>query len=103
MDEDSFIPNGSCSSKMGLADPLQTDSEALLVPKSEPIDTSFIKSEEFEEEQFVIPGIIESDKSVVKEEKIESDDSLEAAPLSSTVSQYLGINVCFSLFINNLI
>ena len=88
MDEEPFNSNGSCSTKMDLADPLQIDSEALLVPKSELIDTSFIKSEEFEEEQFVIPGIVESDKSVVKKEKIESDVSLEAVPSSSNVSRY---------------
>ena len=71
---------------MDLTDPLQTDSEALLVPKLEPIDTSFIKTEKIEEQQFVIPGIVESDKTVVKKEKIESDDSLEAVPSSSNVS-----------------
>ena len=86
MDEGSFNSNGGCSSKIDLVDPLQT--EAPLMPKSEPIDTSFIKSEEFEEEQFVIPGIVESDKSVVKKEKIESDVSLEAVPSSSNVSRY---------------
>ena len=76
------------SAKMDLSDPLQTDSEALLVSKLEPIDTSLIKDEEFEDELFVIPGIVESDKSIVKEEKIESDNSFEAVPSSSSVSDF---------------
>ena len=78
---------------MDLTDPLQTDSEALLVPKSEPINTSFIKTEKIEDEQFVVPGIIELDESVVKKEKIEPDSFLENIPSSSSnVSQYLLIN-----------
>ena len=73
---------------MDLTDPLQAGSEALLMPKSEPIDTSFIKSEKSEDELFVFPGILESDKRVVKNETIESNDSTEAIPSSSNVSQY---------------
>ena len=46
------------------------------------------EDEEFEDELFVIPGIVESDKSIVKEEKIESDNSFEAVPSSSSVSDF---------------
>ena len=67
-------------------DPLQTHSDTLLVPKSEPIDTSFIKTEKLEDEQFVIPGIVELNDSVVKKEKIEFDNSLETVQSSSNVS-----------------
>ena len=79
--------------KMDLKDTLQ----AGFVPKSEPIDTSFIKSEKSEDKLFVFPGILESDKSVIKKEKIESDDSLDAVPSLSNVSQYF-----FSFESNNL-
>ena len=71
---------------MDSKDPLRTDHEGLLVPKLEPIDTSFIKTEKLEEDQFVIPGIVEIDKNFVKNEKIESEDSPEAVPSSSNVS-----------------
>ena len=73
---------------MNLTDSLQAGSEALLMPKTEPIDTSYIKSEKLDDELFVIPGILESNKSVVKKERIESDDSFDVVPSSSNVSQF---------------
>ena len=71
---------------MDLTDPLHTEPQGLLAPKTEPIDTSFIKTEKTDEDQFVIPGIVEMDESRIKKEIIEPRDPLEAVPSSSNVS-----------------
>ena len=62
---------------MDWSNPVQVKTEDLLTPKEEPIDTSFIKTENIEERPFVISGIVETlkeDKDVIKKECIESQD-----------------------------
>ena len=56
-------------SKNELLDDLQDQ----LIPKSEPIDVDFIKTEEFEEEGFVFPEAVEIDKDSIKEEILENE------------------------------
>ena len=48
-----------------------------LIPKSEPIDVDFIKTEEFEED-FVVQETIEVEKDSVKEEILENEKSSAA-------------------------
>ena len=45
-----------------------------LIPKSEPIDVDFIKTEEFEED-FVVQETIEVEKDSVKEEILENEEN----------------------------
>ena len=54
----------------------------LLAPKIEPIDTSFIKTEKIEENQFIISGIVQNDEDLIKKEIIEN----KAIPSSSKVN-----------------
>ena len=72
------------SSNMGSKNELLDDLQDELIPKIEPIDVDFIKTEEFEEEFFVAPGIFETlevDKGSVKEELF-VNEGIEPCPES---------------------
>ena len=60
-------------SKNELVDIYGQPKEDQLIPKSEPIDVDFIKTEEFEEEGFVFPEAVEIDKDSIKEEILENE------------------------------
>ena len=85
MDEDFPIES---IAKMDLRDQPQAGSEALSVSKSEPIGTPLKKFKKSDDEQVVIPEIVESNKKFVKKLGFESDDSLETVLSSRNVSQY---------------
>ena len=57
-------------SKNELLDDLQDQ----LIPKSEPIDKDFIKTEEFEEGGYVVQKTVEVDKDSVKVEILENEN-----------------------------
>ena len=54
-------------------DELLDDLQDQLIPKSEPIDIDFIKTEEFEEEGFVDPEAVEVYKDSIKDEILENE------------------------------
>ena len=61
-------------SKNELLDDLQDQ----LIPKSEPIDVNFIKTEEIEEGCFVVPGLVglfKVDEDSVKEEILQNEEN----------------------------
>ena len=61
-------------SKNELLDDLQDQ----LIPKSEPIEIDFIKTEEFQEECFAVPGLVgsfEVDEDSVKEEILQNEEN----------------------------
>ena len=98
------------SSKMCSEDELLDDLHDELIPKTEPFDVDFIKTEEFEEDSFVAPGILESfevDKDSVKEEAFVNEgiepclessvvEEEEEASSSSNVRIFLLKILCFS-------
>ena len=71
---------------MDLSDPLRIEPMELLVPKTEPVDSVFIKTEK---NHFVIQGIVKKikDEFIVKKELIKTEDSLRPFP-STSVSRY---------------
>ena len=50
-----------------------------LIPKSEAIDVDFIKTEEFEEEGFVVQETVEVDNDSIKEEILPNEDNDECS------------------------
>ena len=69
--------------------PLWIKSENLLVPKEEPVDsTAFVKTENSEDDNFVVAGIVESikDEISVKEEVMEPENFSESFQSSQIVS-----------------
>ena len=62
------------------------DLQDQLIPKSEPIDVDFIKTEEFEGKSFVIAGLFESfkvDEVSVKEEILENEEKFSKSNVRS--------------------
>ena len=62
-------------SKKDLVDDYHLPEEDQLIPKTEPIEEDFIKTEEFEEEGFVVQETVEFDKESIKREIIESEEN----------------------------
>ena len=61
-----------------------------LIPKSEPIDMDFIKTEEFEEEGFVVQETVEVDEDSFKEEILEKEENEKFS--ASNVRNYFKCN-----------
>ena len=83
---------------MDLTYPLGLKSDGLLTPKEEPKDFIFIKTENAEEDQFVVPGIVSlqmaNNENFIKKEPVQADDLSQATPSSLNVSWYL-FSICY--------
>ena len=62
-------------SKNDLLDGYHLPEEDQLIPKTEPIEEDFIKTDEFEEEGFVVQETVEFDKESIKREIIENEEN----------------------------